>query len=211
MRSLARQAASVLSGSQFPVPVSCPSALEFGRPTPQPQPAARTVEITVFLQRVVVVATTHAAIMERLVAARQAEAIPLAIVTEPPARRAAVNRHRCSPRSHTSGSIARPFGRISKCRCGIQLGIRHTDRADDLSPDHLLALLDVRARERPVHRVVAAAVLDDHGQAVRADRLPTPSPRPPRPPSPTCRSRAAMPTPFQRIVVLFGFTARPNR
>ena len=66
------------------------------------------------------------------------------------------------------------------------------------------------AVQRSVNRVVAAAVIDDHGQPVRpelpdADDLAVGAPT--RTLVPTL---ALMPTPFQRIVVLLDVCALPN-
>src|SRR5579862_3491926 len=50
-----------------------------------------------------------------------------------------------------------------------ELGIRHADFADDLSLGHDLLRANVGAVERAVDRVVAAAVVDDHREAVRSE------------------------------------------
>ena len=75
----------------------------------------------------------------------------------------------------------------------------------------VVPLRDADAGERAVHGVVAAAVLDDHREAVGADRLGDHHLARRDRLARSCRPRAAMPSPFQRVVVLFGFTTRPKR
>ena len=97
--------------------------IKFGRPAPQSHTTTRAVEVAVLGQRVVEVAAARAPDFDGLIAAHQAESIAIGIVAKAAARRASMHRHYfCSPRSQTSGSIARPLGRISKCRCATNSG-----------------------------------------------------------------------------------------
>ena len=67
-----------------------------------------------------------------------------------------------------------------------------------------------RRVERRVDGVVAAAVLDDHREPVRAE-LADAHHRAWRDRCTGVPIGAAMPMPFQRIVVLFGLITRPKR
>ena len=70
--------------------------------------------------------------------------------------------------------------------------------------------LHVGARERSVDRVVAAAVIDDHREAVRAELSDAHDLARRRPTCTLVPTVALMPTPFQRMVVLLAVCALPN-
>src|SRR5688500_19901967 len=82
------------------------------------------MDVARFGERIVERAAARALVLEPLVPAADAEVVLRIVRPEPAAHRTPLRhrrRHRV-PRSQLSGSTARPWGRISKCRCGRRSG-----------------------------------------------------------------------------------------
>ena len=122
--------AALVWRASFPPPPSVPSSLpSSSRPSldsigPAAEAAAASWAVqfsAVRIQGVVVWAPAGAGGLQRGVAASHAKRVGIFVRAEPSARGAPLDRHRLA-RSQSSGSTARPLGRISKCRCGSMSG-----------------------------------------------------------------------------------------